>query len=1297
MVINPNAKLMSTSNYHFNSNRSPIKLQLQLPELSITQAAQASRERWKSDLANLLKHANNRFADLAWSIAPHSKEQIWAHKAIIYARAGGQFQLKYLSSPAPPPHSRIPPLPSNASSVSISPFPTSLRSVTPQSNRRPSSPGGNSLNSLSTSTRQVSILNGTDPTLFQSILEALYTANGLSEVFSFLFDDHTSGDGPEARTDKLRRDLLYMWRSKLYSDCHIILVSEEGLDHTEDGNQTTEQAVFSAHRSILCSRSPYFASLLLDPYADSSKRVFTLASPPFTPASLHFSLGYLYCGTLEFSNRTFDLATAMQIWRSAQYLGLELLKEEVEAKISDMCHNFKDNSEPFVVQYFGLIWNKAIGELHYGAQTRIVDLVCSSIDPNTVIDAIRSSKRLKERLANERSDWSDHLLSMLEPIDEQIALVLQRKFPAVVTSKGFLDLLVGVGFSNDVLERALIILIAQLSEETAAETYQVLVGQVLLREDGLPMDARVIVEDAKASVIKYLKSRWMNVRSLNGFDPLENWALKEIADEIGVTVDDLLLSTVASNAPTTKTGLRVTSPASKDNQNDDKHVISPASLRASVLCRNASRQQATPTPSVSGRVTTKSTSSASTVTTNRLHLSNVTNNSPTPSISSSLISRPRPSIGKQKALLPSVITATRRESESGSIVSSPISRRPSVQSNETSTSTSSSSALSPKPEPVGIPKPQQRAVSSSATSSHSIRSNPPLPPMPKSANLDSPRLSANSRASSPTHSVTSVSSRSVGKRSTSVVGRARRPSEMTTSKPNTTEPKPSKPPRTRTITGTSTISIRSTASATPSRVQAPATPNGRKSFSKPDTVRKTPSSLSMRSDASNATVGAVYKRRPSAAAKTPTSYAFSETPPMTPPAATIIKKKNPPTVTLAAKRPDRLRTTSATARTSAATTVLRTAQPVPVPPRPSSVTSVRTNASTKTNGATKASGIKSEPNSSGIAKSVKAKSKDTTALMPTVPSVRARTVSTNSVTPGVRARIMSTKLPSPLVTQATRQRKASAMSEVTRTPKATKEPKESKKQVEEDSKSEHEPGHQSQGSNASNSTVRLGTSKEAPQQTIIVTPSSSPSLHRISANTVVPPIPQPGGPLPGFPLLVGIPCVVATTTTLPDGMIQPIKFRAVVKYLGKTFFGSGEWVGVEVAEKENMPEKEWNEGMIDGIRYFELGQESNESKSRLMRNLSATPSGAGPGLDRNSPSSRLGSPGSGSRSGTSSVNGGEFGVGSLGLRPTMNSNNSRSSSRLKHVGSDEEIDGISNGLVPTRGLFVKPHEVIFVF
>lgn len=136
-------------------------------------------------------------------------------------------------------------------------------------------------------------------------------------------------------------------------------------------------------------------------------------------------------------------------------------------------------------------------------------------------------------------------------------------------------------------------------------------------------------------------------------------------------------------------------------------------------------------------------------------------------------------------------------------------------------------------------------------------------------------------------------------------------------------------------------------------------------------------------------------------------------------------------------------------------------------------------------------------------------------------------------------------------------------------------------------------------------------------------------------------------------------------------MVQPIKFRAVVKYLGETFFEPGQWVGVEVAEKENMPSKDWNDGAVDGVRYFELGQESPESRTRLMRNLSATPSAG----DRRSPSAlgqRLGSPGWG---------GSEEGS----LRPSLMS--------LKTTGSDDEL----NLGIRTRGLFVRPHEVIFVF
>jgi len=50
--------------------------------------------------------------------------------------------------------------------------------------------------------------------------------------------------------------------------------------------------------------------------------MLTLPSPPFTPASLPFTLGFIYTSTLIFSHRTHDLSTAFGILRSALYLSL---------------------------------------------------------------------------------------------------------------------------------------------------------------------------------------------------------------------------------------------------------------------------------------------------------------------------------------------------------------------------------------------------------------------------------------------------------------------------------------------------------------------------------------------------------------------------------------------------------------------------------------------------------------------------------------------------------------------------------------------------------------------------------------------------------------------------------------------------------------------------------------------------------------------------------------------------------------------------------------------------------------
>lgn len=180
------------------------------------------------------------------------------------------------------------------------------------------------------------------PALFSNQLEYLYTGAGIGDAFEFLFDsqeDESANDAEAHRIDKLRKDLVFMWRSRLYSDVRIELTGP----FAPNGERAT--AVFSSHRFVLASRTHYFRSLFLSssfaPVAPSAQGpiTITLPSPPFTPASLHFTLGYIYSGTLYFSNRTFDLDTAFSIYRSAIYLSLPTLQAEIEARIvEEMMH-----------------------------------------------------------------------------------------------------------------------------------------------------------------------------------------------------------------------------------------------------------------------------------------------------------------------------------------------------------------------------------------------------------------------------------------------------------------------------------------------------------------------------------------------------------------------------------------------------------------------------------------------------------------------------------------------------------------------------------------------------------------------------------------------------------------------------------------------------------------------------------------------------------------------------------------------------------------------------------------------
>jgi BTB/POZ domain len=138
-----------------------------------------------------------------------------------------------------------------------------------------------------------------------------------------------------------------MWRSRLYSDVRI------GIEGSSSAHHEGLAAVFSTHRFILVSRSDYFHNALIvwntqkpeirDEDQDDDRSVepptLMLPSPPFTPPSLHFVLGFIYTGTLIFSNRTYDLDTAFHIMRSATYISLTSLYDEVQARIvQEMMH-----------------------------------------------------------------------------------------------------------------------------------------------------------------------------------------------------------------------------------------------------------------------------------------------------------------------------------------------------------------------------------------------------------------------------------------------------------------------------------------------------------------------------------------------------------------------------------------------------------------------------------------------------------------------------------------------------------------------------------------------------------------------------------------------------------------------------------------------------------------------------------------------------------------------------------------------------------------------------------------------
>ncbi|KII84313.1 hypothetical protein PLICRDRAFT_167831 [Plicaturopsis crispa FD-325 SS-3] len=560
----------------------------------LIEATKNSTVAWQDNLQSLFNNAKDRFPDVVWELQAEDEkaksEEVWGHKAIVYARAPPSFQARYFSFRPAPVASPLPysnsPFPAQSTlslsvglDISRSPSPFRVASPTPSNN-----PG--TLLRLPTSI---------NPILFSNELEYLYTGKGFGEAFEFLFDTSESraeGDAEENRIDKLRKDLVFMWRSRLYSDVRIALTGS-----FSSTNHESTTAIFSSHRFILVSRSPYFHSQLLSwgvPQQSKSDEplTITLPSPPFTPASLHFTLGFIYTGTLIFSHRTYDLDTAFHIMRSATYLALDSLYDEIQARIVQemlhgLFHAFLEFAEyeritggkwgtggcrcrqcarraPRTLE-FALADDVKNAALERGARRALVGLFgegwCTSefaglpqrlresllkglakrTTPMNVFALLFAAHHGLEKMNAVIDPWADVVREMLQGARKTIDEVLCTRAEECFEQPDWLEMMESDGVRFEDGEQVELIMDSVrrgLNEKNAGTVYQTLVSSILLRPhltepDSTMLSAtshiRIQVEEARVDVLRWMRKRWVGIRQENGFDALDGWALKEIS------------------------------------------------------------------------------------------------------------------------------------------------------------------------------------------------------------------------------------------------------------------------------------------------------------------------------------------------------------------------------------------------------------------------------------------------------------------------------------------------------------------------------------------------------------------------------------------------------------------------------------------------------------------------------------------------------------------------------------------------------------------------------------------------
>ncbi|KAJ6557753.1 hypothetical protein B0H19DRAFT_1148514 [Mycena capillaripes] len=580
--------------------------------LSLQEATRNSTSTWQKDLAALFQHAKERFPDVVWELTGEdtSVEEVWGHKAIVYARAPPSFQSRYFSFR--PQENRNSPLAASALSLDI---PRGSRSPSPSPFRTASPAPSTTVGGL---TRLTTSIN---PALFSNELEYLYTGQGFGEAFEFLFDeqggeDNSADDAEELRIDKLRKDLVFMWRSRLYSDVRIALTSNAPPAPSDDDDDAHDRQmpVFSSHRFILASRSPYFHTALVS-WPSPSKPLSSSISSVQARVVSEMAHG-LFHAALPF---TAYEALTQGAWRAGGCTCRKcaarvprILEFALRPDVQDAV--LERGARRALVGLFGTGWcTPEFAALPPKLHSSALKGLAKRTTPANALAILWAAEGARARLAPLVDAWADTVRPLIDAGRGQVDAVLGAQTAEVLAEADWNAIMRvdGVRFEDgERVEWAMRSVVRGVSEANAGRVYQALVNVLLLphpeptEEGTFPAQpllsqtshVRVQVEQARMDVLQWIKrggrGRADRVAREGGLDGVEAWAVREISDFLEIPVDDLLAAIPPTpgqhhRQPTSTSRKSTALLSAKDA---DQHSLSihtqQSSMRVSVLSRS---------------------------------------------------------------------------------------------------------------------------------------------------------------------------------------------------------------------------------------------------------------------------------------------------------------------------------------------------------------------------------------------------------------------------------------------------------------------------------------------------------------------------------------------------------------------------------------------------------------------------------------------------------------------------------------------------------------------------------------